>query len=40
VLQDVFFQKITQFSQGNNVLESPASNTHSFHSRDTCVSAT
>jgi hypothetical protein len=31
------FQKLTQFSQGNNVLDALASNTASFISRDICV---
>jgi hypothetical protein len=34
------FQKLTQFSEGNNVLDAPASNTDGFPSRDTCVSST
>jgi hypothetical protein len=34
------FQKLTQFSQGNNVLENPASNTDGFLSRHTCISST
>jgi hypothetical protein len=34
------FQKLTQFSQGNNVLDAPASKTDCFLSRDTCVSST
>jgi hypothetical protein len=33
-------QKLIQFSQGNNVLNSPASNTRGFLSRDTFVSST
>jgi hypothetical protein len=32
------FQKLTQFSQGNNVLDSTASNTHAFLSRYMCSS--
>jgi hypothetical protein len=34
-----FFQKLTQFSQGNNVIHAAASNTHSFLSKDICVSS-
>jgi hypothetical protein len=34
------FQKLTQFSQLNNMLDVPAANTDSFLSRDTCVSST
>jgi hypothetical protein len=34
-----FFQKLTQFSQGYNVLDAPGSNTDRFLSRDTCVSS-
>jgi hypothetical protein len=34
------FQKLTQFSQGNNIVDSPPSNTDGFVSRDTCVSST
>jgi hypothetical protein len=34
------FQKIIQFSQGNNVLDAPASNIDGFISGDTCVSST
>jgi hypothetical protein len=33
------FQKLPQFSQGNNVLDAPASNTDGFLLRDTCVSS-
>jgi hypothetical protein len=33
------FQKLTQFSQRNNVLNAPASNTDGFLSRDICVSS-
>jgi hypothetical protein len=33
-------QKLTQFSQGNNVLDVPASNADGFLSRGTCVSST
>jgi hypothetical protein len=32
------FEKLTQFSQGNNVLDAPSSNTDVFLSSDTCVS--
>jgi hypothetical protein len=35
-----FFQKLTQFPQGNNVLDDPFSTTHEFLSRDTCISST
>jgi hypothetical protein len=34
------FQKVMQFSQGNNVLDAPASSTDSPLSKDTCVSST
>jgi hypothetical protein len=34
------FQKRTQFSQGNNVPDATASNTHQFLSRDICLSST
>jgi hypothetical protein len=33
-------QKLTQVSQGNNVVDAPVSNTHGFLSRDTWVSST
>jgi hypothetical protein len=33
------FQKLTPFSQGNNVQDGSVSNTHGFLWRDTCVSA-
>jgi hypothetical protein len=33
-------QKLTHFSQGNNVLDAPVPNTHGFLMRDTCVSST
>jgi hypothetical protein len=33
-------QKLTQFSQGNNVLDAQVSNTDDFLSRDTCVPST
>jgi hypothetical protein len=32
------FQKLTQYSLGNNTLKVPASNVDGFLSRDTCVS--
>jgi hypothetical protein len=35
-----FFQKLTKFSQGNNVLYGAASNRDGFLWRDTCVSST
>jgi hypothetical protein len=34
------FEKLTQFSQGNNVLDAAASHIHGFLWRDTCVSST
>jgi hypothetical protein len=34
------FQKLTQFSQGNNVLDAPHSNVGGFLSRNICVSST
>jgi hypothetical protein len=34
------FQKLAQFSQGNDVLHAPASNVLSLLSRDTCMSPT
>jgi hypothetical protein len=34
------FQKLTQFSQGNNMLDGPPSNIDGFLSRDTYVSST
>jgi hypothetical protein len=34
------FQTLTQLSQGNNLLDAPASNTDGFLSRDTCDSST
>jgi hypothetical protein len=34
------FQKLTQFSEGNNVLDAPASNTNGFLLRDASVSST
>jgi hypothetical protein len=33
------FQQLTQFSQGNNILDAPASNTDGFLWRDTCISS-
>jgi hypothetical protein len=33
------FQKLTQLSQGNNVLDAHASNTDGFILRDICVSS-
>jgi hypothetical protein len=33
-------QKLTQLSQGTNVLDAPDSNIHGFLWRDTCVSST
>jgi hypothetical protein len=33
------FEKLTQYSQGNNVLDAPSSNINGFLSRDTCVSS-
>jgi hypothetical protein len=39
-LKDDFFQKLTQFSQWNNVLDYTASNTYVFLSRDTGFSST
>jgi hypothetical protein len=35
-----FFLKVTQFSQGNNDLDTPASNLDGFLWRDICVSLT
>jgi hypothetical protein len=37
-LQEVFLSELSQFSQGNNVLDPTASNTDRVLSRDTCVS--
>jgi hypothetical protein len=34
------FQKVNEFSLGNNVLDAPVSNTDGFLSRDTCISST
>jgi len=36
-LKEVFFQKLTQLLQRNNVLDAPASNTDGVLLRDTCV---
>jgi hypothetical protein len=36
-LQEVFIKKIAQFSEGNSVLDTLASNTNGFLWRDTCV---
>jgi hypothetical protein len=38
--QDVFLSKLTQFSQGINVLDAPISNTDGFLWRNMCVSQT
>jgi hypothetical protein len=38
-LQEVFLEKLTQFSQGNNALDPPASNTNGCLWRDKCVSS-
>jgi hypothetical protein len=37
--RSISFQKQIKFSQENNVLDDPASNTVGFLSRDTCVSS-
>jgi hypothetical protein len=34
------FQKVTQFSLGNNLVDAPVSNIDGFLSRDTCISST
>jgi hypothetical protein len=34
-----YFQKLTCISKEKSVLDTPASNTYSFVSRDTCVSS-
>jgi hypothetical protein len=34
-----FLQILTQFSQGNNVLDAAGSNVDSFSGRDTCVAS-
>jgi hypothetical protein len=34
------FQKLTEFSQGNKVLDTPATNSDGSHLRDACVSST
>jgi hypothetical protein len=39
-LQEIFLSKLTQFCQGTNMLDGPASNTYVFLSRDACVSST
>jgi hypothetical protein len=39
-MQEVLLQKLTQFSQGNNVLEDAASNIDGFLWRDTSFSST
>jgi hypothetical protein len=39
-LQEKSFQKLTKFSQANNVLLAAASNIDDFVWRDTCVSST
>jgi hypothetical protein len=39
-LHNYFFQKVTQFSQGNNMLHPPVSNTNDCLWRITCVSST
>jgi hypothetical protein len=39
-LQDIFLSKLTQFTQGNNVLEAAAYDTNGFLLRDTCVPST
>ena len=36
-MQRYAFQKLIQFSQGNNVLDAPTSNADGFVSKDTCV---
>jgi hypothetical protein len=38
-LKEVFFQKLTQFSLGKNVLDAPPCNTGASLLRDTCVSS-
>jgi hypothetical protein len=35
-----YFQKLTQFTQGNDVVDAPSSKTKGFLFRDTCVSLT
>jgi hypothetical protein len=39
-LLKVFFQKLTQLSQGNNALDVPSSNMDGFNYRDMCISST
>jgi hypothetical protein len=39
-LQEVFFEKLTQFSMGSIVLDAPDSNKDGFLSRDICVPKT
>jgi hypothetical protein len=39
-LQEVFLEKLTQFSQGNNVLNPPSSNKNGCLWHDICVSST
>jgi hypothetical protein len=39
-LQEVFLSKTNSILTGNKALEAPASNTHGFLLRDTCVSST
>jgi hypothetical protein len=39
-LQVLFLSNLTQFSQGNNVQDVPATDTNCFLLRDTCVSST
>jgi hypothetical protein len=36
---NIFLQKLSKFSQGNNVLDDPPSNFGGFLLRDTCVSS-
>jgi hypothetical protein len=40
ILRKHSLQKLTQFSQGKNVVDAPASNIDGFLSRDTRVSST
>jgi hypothetical protein len=37
ISRQYYFQRLTQFSQGNNVLDAPLSNVDGFLLRDTCV---
>jgi hypothetical protein len=39
-LKEVYYSKLTQYSQGNNVLDALASNIYCFLWRVTCVSST